>query len=93
LCKRHTGLQATDGKEIVRIALINPRAAGLDRFRHHYRNEHLRIVGDLGANKSFWRDADNSERMAVELDGLPHDMRIARETVLPAVVTNHRNRM
>ncbi|KAF5406674.1 MAG: hypothetical protein Udaeo2_32420 [Candidatus Udaeobacter sp.] len=91
--KRHSGLQPADGEEIVRVALVDPRAPGFDRLRHHYRNEHLRIVGDFGANKSFRRNADNSERAAVELNRLPHDLRIAAEAVLPAVVTNHGNGM
>ena len=67
LRERHAGLQASYGEKIVRIAPVEPRAPGLDRLRHHHRDKHLRIVGDLSANKSFRRHADNSERPAVEL--------------------------
>src|SRR2546421_10562229 len=63
----------------------------LDRLRHHYRHEHFLRVSDLSANKSFGRDADNSERTAVELNRLPHNGGIAPEAALPAVVTNHCN--
>src|SRR5207248_5403215 len=89
LRERHAWFQAADGEEIIRVALVEPRAPGLDRLRHHYRDEHLRIVGDFGANKSFRGDADNSERPAVELDRLADDRRIAAEAALPAIVTNH----
>src|SRR4029434_9491008 len=93
LHERHARFQTADGEEIVRVALVEPGAAGLDRFCHHYRNEHLRIVGDLSANKAFRCDADNSERATVELNRLPDDVRIAAEAALPAIVTNHGNGM
>jgi hypothetical protein len=91
--ERHARLQPADSEKIVRVALVDPRAPGFDRLRHRYRNEHLRIVGDFGANKSFRRDADDSKRATVKLNRLPHDCRVAAEAPLPAVVTNHGNGM
>ena len=61
LSKRHAGFQPPDREEIIRVALVDPGAPRLDRLRHHYRDEHLRVVGDFSANKSFRRDADNGE--------------------------------
>src|SRR5439155_23538727 len=93
LRERHAGFQPTYSEKIVRVALVEPRVPRLDRLRHHYRNEHFRVVSDLSANKSFGRDADNSERTAVELNRLPHNGGIAAEAALLAVVTNHGNGM
>ena len=90
---RYAGLQSAHGEEIVRVALVDPRAPGFDRLRHHYRNKHLRLVGDLGADKSLRRDADHRERATVKLNYLAHDLWIAAEPVLPTVVTNHGNGM
>ena len=89
--ERHAGFQPTYSEKIVRVALVEPRAPRLDRLRHHYRNEHFRVVSDLSANKSFGRDADNRERAGVEPDRLAHDTRIPAEAVFPAVITNHGN--
>src|SRR5438094_159957 len=90
---RYARLQSAHGEEIVRVALVDPRAPGFDRLRHHYRNKHLRLVGDLGADKSLGPHADHRERATVKLNYLAHDLWIAAEPVLPTVVTNHGNGM
>ena len=89
LSERHIRLQPADGEKVSRVTFLQIVVPGLDRLRHHYGDEHLGIVGDFGANESFRRDADNSERAAIELHRLADDRGIAAKSVLPAIVTDH----
>src|SRR5262249_3602767 len=69
------------------------RVARRDLLRHHHRRVNFRIEEQHRPSEPLRRDADDGEVVAVELDPLTHQVRIASKATLPTAVAHHSDRI
>src|SRR5262249_9171252 len=84
--------QPAGDRNVQRAAPLEPWIADLDLRLHHHRHPDLWTEIELDADEAFWRDADHRKGRAVDVNGCSDNRAIARETCLPEVVIEDRER-
>ncbi len=84
-----TGLQSCEQVDPVGAPVIEDLASGLQHIRHRDRHEELRTRSDRRAIESLGRHADDSERLAIDDEGLAEDALIGGEPPGPVTMAEH----
>src|SRR5256885_3273065 len=93
LLQRYSRLQSRIGLNPARAAIFQLVAAGFKNIFHRSGHPKLHAPADKSSEKSFRRDAHDGVHDSVQALRFADDLRIAFESSLPELITDHHDRM